>query len=324
MLKIKHAHHNNMRDADVIIMDKSIKTKQNKIFIMRKMLSVVWSIMLALCMASCDAVDFNVADEVEKVQTAAKTKNVKFKIGGLVVSNEDFDDAPMSRASLADANITDLWVIDDGQVLCHQLSTDSDFGTPNIAMTYGRHNLAFVATRGEGVSIKDGDVTMDKVKDTFCKYVTLDVSATTLQQSVTLERSVCGLRLTVLDTSTLPVASVRVTYSSYYGGFHTPYFEGVKTDNVAKSVTTPAGSFLNPNLKIMFYSFSAVLGDEWETDIIIDFLDAGGNVLISHSLTDVPMLANRVTNIQGNFFGNSLSGAVKVNADWSADHVISL
>ena len=70
----------------------------------------------------------------------------------------------MTRVTLAELNLTDLWIFDyvgdELKQTIHQASTDAAFGSASLSLDYGEHTFYFVASRG-----------IDPVVDTDAKTI---------------------------------------------------------------------------------------------------------------------------------------------------------
>ena len=76
---------------------------------------------------------------------------VTFAFGG------DVSIRPMTRASLTELSLTDVWVFDyvggQLQATTHQTASDASFGSPSLTVDYGDHTFYFVASRGDTTTI---------------------------------------------------------------------------------------------------------------------------------------------------------------------------
>lgn len=241
----------------------------------------------------------------------------------------DFGNATFTRGALTadDKSMTDLWVLDyvDGQLVqqLHQVSTDADFGTPSLNLDYGAHHVYFVASRGEGATLSTAEhnIAWTKPSDTFYKDFQITVSAgTSSAHSVTLERAVTRLRVTVADEIPAGIASITVTPTTWYYGID--YLTGGPAAAQASAPRTIAipdskvGTTGQTNVSI--YGFSSAT--EWTTDVSVVAKNGSSEVIGTANITDAPFTVNRVTNYAGNLFVNAGGFSLALSADWSNEY----
>ena len=147
---------------------------------------------------------------------------ITFSISGdFTLTSNDF-----TRSLTADGkDMTDVWVLDyvDGTLVqqLHQSdNTAADFGTPTLNLSIGTHHIYFVASRGVGAALNTTThvLTFTSVRDTFWKDYAITISGGTSsgKRSVTLDRIVTKLKLTVTDAIPEGAATFNVTPSSWY------------------------------------------------------------------------------------------------------------
>ena len=142
------------------------------------------------------------------------------------VCRGDFEMHPFTRSLEADGkSMTDLWVLDYiGTTLAqqiHQVSTDTDFGTPTLNLAVGNHHIYFIASRGSGatLSTENHTITFTRVLDTFYKDYTIDVKATSNgSRSVTLDRIVTKLTAIIADAIPEGAATFNLTPETWHYG----------------------------------------------------------------------------------------------------------
>lgn len=230
----------------------------------------------------------------------------------------------LTRALEADGQqLTDLWVLDyvDGslaQTAIHQVSTDSDFGTPTLNLALGSHHVYFIASRGQGATI-DTDahtITFSKVRDTFYMDYEINVTATSSgNRSVTLER--CVNKLTMVFSDAIPdgAATINIAPATWY--YALDYLTGEPATPTALQTITiniPASNIGMSNVVASIFGFSSAA--EWQTDIAINCKKSDGTTLGYATLTDVPLKRNRVTTYSGPLFSASDLTAVSLSTEW--------
>ena len=241
----------------------------------------------------------------------------------------DFGNATFTRGALTadDKSMTDLWVLDyvGGTLVqqLHQVSTDADFGTPSLNLDYGAHHVYFVASRGEGATLSTDahKITWTKPLDTFYKDFTITVSAgTSSAHSVTLERAVTKLTITINDEIPADIANIAITPVTWYYGID--YLTGGPTDaQVSAPRTINVGSnYVGTSgvVKTSIYGFSAAT--EWTTDVSVVAKNGSSDVIGTANITDAPFVVNRVTNYAGNLFVNAGGFSLALSGDWSDEY----
>ena len=152
---------------------------------------------------------------------------------------------PMTRATLADAQLTDLWLFDylDGSLVntIHQTSEDVNFGAIALTADYGSHNLYFVASRGQEPTISGTEITWAKPSDTFWKSLALEVApGMSASQSVTLDRVVTRLRISVTDEVPATLAKLSITPAHWYYGLDYTTGEPVSDATSPRIISVPS------------------------------------------------------------------------------------
>ena len=213
----------------------------------------------------------------------------------------------LTRAETSSINdLTDIWIFDevDGTIVktLHQTREDADWSNPTLSLPYGTHELYFVASAGTGASISSESITWDKVRDTFSRSLTINVSAETHKtMPVTLSRVATRLYLTIKDPIPDDATSVRVTI-----------LNGCKSIGIlepSEYVTTVSNFSVLPedigktNIRYTIWLI-APESEEWQTDINVAVIN-GDNIIYDRDIHNVLLLRNRTTSISG--FINSCS-----------------
>ena len=253
---------------------------------------------------------------------AVKTKKFTFTMKG------DFSDEwkPVTRGYLAadGKDLTDVWVLDydaEGNLLqqVHQSdNTAEDFGKPVMNLSYGAHQVYFIASRGvDPVLNTDAHtLTFGSVRDTFWKRYDVSVVATSNgNRAVTLDRVVTKLRLTFTDEVPAEANSISIVPHTWYYGLD--YLTGqpacAQTD-AATVITIPDASKGQTGVQASLFGFSTA--EEWNTDVAISSRTATDAVLGSATITSAPFKANRVSDFSGPLFSAGGSLSLSLNGEW--------
>lgn len=232
----------------------------------------------------------------------------------------------MTRATLSELSLTDLWVFDYvGGVLQstnHQSSSDAAFGSPSLDLEYGSHTLYFVASRGADPSVSGQVITWSSVRDTFWSSLSLDVEPmTATSQSVALSRVVARLRIVMTDAVPTGAAKLNVTPSQWYLGLDYTTGEPSSPSSPSLGVSIPSSYIGTTSLNASFYTVSTAA--MWQTDVEVAITSANDAVLGSVLLPDVPLQRNHVTNYQGSVMSSGRSVTVTSDDEWVEDDTVT-
>lgn len=261
------------------------------------------------CTKSDGTLDVSVIakDKMEK-------KTITFTFGG-----DGVEQSPMTRGSLSDANITDLWLFDyigsELQQTIHQQSTDDGFGAVSLTADYGEHTLYFVASRGDTPTINGTVISWSKPSDTFWQSTTFDIQpSTATAQSVSLGRVATRLRITVADEVPSGLATLSVTPSHWYYGLDYMTGEAADDRQTARVVNVPS-SYVGTTgqLAASFYCISSAT--EWQTDITLTAATTEAT-LANLTIPNVPMRRNSITDFSGTLFSAGRSMSIEVDDEW--------
>lgn len=234
---------------------------------------------------------------------------------------------PMTRATLADVQLTDLWLFDymNGSLVntIHQTSDDVNFGSIALNADYGDHNLYFVASRGTSPTVNGTTIVWSRPSDTFWSSMSLTVvpgmSAT---QSVTLSRVVTRLRISVTDEVPATLAQFAITPAHWYYGID--YTTGEPTDDqhTARTIDVPS-SYIGTTGQLAMSIYGLCSATEYTTDITVSALASDESTIASLTLSDVPLCRNRITSYTGQLFGHANAVSVSVSDGWDDEHAVS-
>lgn len=242
-------------------------------------------------------------------------KNVTFNV-------EQNDVATRAGMSADGVEMTDLWVFDymGGQLVgqVHQVPTDADWGSPMLSLTYGEHELYFVASRGSSPSVSTAQHTIawQKASDTFWKKLSLNVTDGTANAlSVMLSRKATRLRIVVSDEVPANVASLVIRPGKWYNAMD--YFDGSPLGEVDedRTVSVPA-SMLGTQGLLKASIFGIGGSTEWTTTVSVSARDSENNIVGLASLASVPFIENRTTEFTGVLFHAGGSASVSLDDEW--------
>ncbi len=242
---------------------------------------------------------------------------VTFAFGG------DVSIHPMTRASLTELNLTDVWVFDyvggKLQATTHQTASDASFGSPSLTVDYGDHTFYFVASRGDTPTIDGTTISWSKPSDTFWSSLTMTVApSTSASQSVTLHRVAARLRVTITDEIPTGLAVLSVTPSHWYYGLDITTGEATDDRQTARTVNVPA-SYIGTTGQLIASFFTISPSAAWSTDVSLQALKSDNTPMASISVTDVPMQRNHITDYSGTLFGAGRAITIDADDSWGED-----
>lgn len=260
--------------------------------------------------------DLHITDEVSDNTTI---KQFNFTIKG------NFSDKwqPVTRGSLAsnEEALTDLWILDyqNGALVqqLHQKSSDSDFGAPSLNLTLGNHHIYFIASSGIApvLSTSKHTITWEKVSDTFYKDLALTVEPTANgNRTVTLDRSVTKLKLTIADAVQEGTTAFLVTPHTWYYGID--YFTGRPTASQTDEpifVDCPPSIIGQTDMEVSVFGFSSTT--EWMNNVVLYATD-GIYILAQANIESAPFKRNRTTEYSGPLFGVGGTMTLTLNDTW--------
>ena len=247
-----------------------------------------------------------------------KSKTITFTFG-------EISQRSMTRATLAELNLTDLWIFDyvgaELKQTIHQASTDAAFGSASLSLDYGEHTFYFIASRGID-PVVDTDaktITWGSVRATFHASLSIDVQpSSATSQAVTLSRVVGRLRISATDVVPANAAKLTITPSTWYYGLNYQTGEAVGSSTSPIVVNIPSSYVGTQNLVTSCYTVSG--SSAWQTNITVSLIASDESSLGSVTIPDVPIKRNHITSYSGGIVGAGRS--ISVNAsddDWVDD-----
>lgn len=293
------------------------------------LLGVIALSLLTMCMTSCsrdDGDDGYAALDISMKIPSDTIKNhatITFDFGGNAFSLH-----AMTRATLTELSMTDLWIFDYmGDVLqqsIHQSSTDATFGTPSLSLDYGDHTFYFVASRGSDPVVDTDAATIiwSAVRDSFHGSLTLNVQPSSgSTQAVSLNRCVGRLRIMATDVVPTGAAKMVVSPSSWYYGLNYKTGEAVSSGAAPLFVNIPDSYIGTTNLSASFYTISGA--SSWQVAVTVSLVASDESVIGSVAIADVPILRNHITSYAGGIVGAVRSMTLSSDDEWVEDETVN-
>ena len=249
-----------------------------------------------------------------------RTKKVVFTIKTIKVATEpmQINRAEEMRSPIYDdeggQELTDLYFFVDGDLACHQQNSQSDFGTIELELEYGDHDVTVVATRSDGQQLTNGVLEVDALKPTF--GVRDSITITDVNDSYVLEltRITASLLVEINDEIPAGASFVRIQIADKYDDLSVSDFAGLDAYSYTKDIPIDGmvgstGVVLSISMLCPQYLYA------YNTDVDITIYNGSGGVISHHAISDVPIKSNTKTRIFGDFF-TPTSFSVMVNYDW--------
>ena len=232
----------------------------------------------------------------------------------------------MTRESLADANMTDLWLFDylNGSLVQtkHQQATDEGFGTVSVTADTGTHTFCFVASRGSDATVTDSEITWGKPSDTFWRSVTMAVTPKTgTAQSVELQRVATRLRISVTDEVPTNLSKLVVNADTWYCGLDALTGEPTAANERTATISVPS-SYAGTTGQLSASIFG-LCSDDYTTGVTVTALDGSNETIASVALADVPMQKNVTTQYSGPLFSRQQIFSLTAADAWGDDVVMT-
>ena len=287
---------------------------------------MMMAVAVCLTMTACEKLtpdDVMGEIDTEKAGEVADGKTFTFTIKG------DFENEMRTRGVLSanGSDMSDLWMFDYvGDELVQQLHltpTDENFDAPSITLSYASHHVYIVASRGTTptVSTDAHTIVWEKVSDTFWKDYTIDVTETsTKNRSCTLARIVTKLKVTPTDEIPADMASIVVAPSVWYSGFDYKTGNPVGGAAAERVIAVPA-SYVGTSGQLAASIFSFSSATSWTTDVTVIAKDGNGASLGSVTMTAVPFIRNRATEMSGGMFAEQSPVRLTLDDAWSDAYV---
>lgn len=285
------------------------------------MKKIMLALSAALLLTACSA------DEQIATVNAEITVH-REKMAEITFNFSEITQQAMTRASLSELGLTDIWVFDymGGSLMqtIHQASTDAAFGSPTLSLEYGEHTFYFVASRGvePTVDTSAGTIVWSSVRDTFHSSLTMNVQPTSASsQNITLSRVVGRLRIVATDVVPATAAKLAVIPSVWYYGLSYKTGEPTAAGTSPLSVNIPSSYIGTTILQASFYTVSG--STPWQTAVSVALLASDESVIGAVNIPDIPMQRNHITTYSGGIVGTGRSMTIVASDDeWVEDTTV--
>ena len=274
---------------------------------------IMMALSAALLLTACGEREMTEELTVRMTPTdSTKSKTITFTFG----------DRSDTRATLAELNITDLWLIDYmGDELKQTIHKTEGFDAVSLSLDYGEHALCFVASRGSEPTVTAPTISWVKPSDTFWAALTMNVQpASSASQSVTLHRVATRLRIAITDEITSQMARLEVEPATWYYGLNVRTGEGTDVRQQMRSVAIPS-SYVGTTGQVSALFFGLSPSTDWQTDIDVKMIGTDESVLGHVTLPSARFDQNLTSIYSGGIIGAGKSVTITADDTWSDDNV---
>ena len=274
---------------------------------------IMMALSAALLLTACGEREMTEELTVRMTPTdSTKSKTITFTFG----------DRSDTRATLAELNITDLWLFDYmGDNLQQTIHKTDDFGSVSLSLDYGEHTLCFVASRGSEPTVTAPTISWVKPSDTFWAALTMNVQpASSASQSVTLHRVATRLRIAITDEITSQMARLEVEPATWYYGMNIRTGEGTDARQQMRSVAIPS-SYVGTTGQVSALFFGLSPSTDWQTDIDVKMIGTDESVLGHVTLPSARFAQNLTSIYSGGIIGAGKIVTITADDTWSDDNV---
>lgn len=253
-------------------------------------------------------------DKGEIVASKAFTFHLK---GDFNTSFEEMTRAAVRLENDNTAGITDIWVLDyqDGKLLqqVHQVSTDTDFGHPQMNLTYGHHDVKFIASKGTVPVLSASELSWTKVLDTFTLDYPVDVVASSNgNRAPELKRAIGGVKIVATDVVKNGTQKVSVTMKRSLS-MALPTLAPSEATESANEFSITSSQWDKTGLSLTTYT---LCDEELTTDVVVTVTGADNAVISQFTLSGVSVKKNRITTLTGDVFGRGNGFSVAIDDSW--------
>lgn len=251
---------------------------------------------------------------------ARRTKNVVFIVKTINVVTEpmQISRADVMRSPIYDdeggQELTDLYFFVDGELACHQQNSQTDFGTIELELEYGEHDVIVIATRSDGQQLTNGVLEVEALKPTFGfrdRITVLDVNDSFVLE---ITRITASLLVEINDEIPAGASFVRIQIADKYDDLSVSDFSGLNAYVYTKDIPID-GMVGSTGVVLSIAMLCPQYLSAYNTDVDITIYNESGSVISHHAIDDVPIKSNTKTRIFGEFF-TPMNFSVMVNYDW--------
>jgi len=271
--------------------------------------------------------------------TEANSKQFTFHLKGDFVT--EYTEMGETRAAVRleddnTAGMTDVWALDYVPVegatgeyrlvqMVHQGKADQGFGTPQMALAYGHHEVCLITSKGDspvltattGSTSTSGQphrLSWTKVKDTFALLYSVDVTTSSNgNRAPELKRIVSGIKLVMTDVVPQDARDISITALRSLG----LSLPSLTADAMAAHTVTLSipDSWKGTSGKDAA-TYTLCPDNEMMTDVNIKVKSTDDKTISDFDVTGIALRPNRISNLTGQVFGRGSGFQISINGQW--------
>lgn len=291
---------------------------------MTKAENVVTCVLFSLCVLSCTKDDEPETDMPETVIHVDINDDPIQEHVTINFSEQSVSISPMTRTSLSSVSTRlDVWIT-DGETTeeVHQTASDVGFGSVSLTLNKTKtYTLYAVGHKGDGAAtLTDGIISWpdDKVKDTFW-YTTTFSPATATTINAEMQRIVAMLRIETTDAVPTEAKKMRITQAGVYDRWNVT----TGATHQLNRISTIAISSTATDGTVALSVYSIVSDTETLHTVTVEALDAGDEVIQSHTFANVPLRNGYKSIYRGTFFTSEGVSMTFTADDWNDYDVVN-
>lgn len=213
----------------------------------------------------------------------------------------------------------DIWLNDGTTTTAyHQATGDDGFGSLSVTLSLAKtYTIYAVAHKANGpATLSDGVISFvdDKVTHSFFVKQTF-IPTKGMNLNLTMQRIVAQFQFTTADAVPDWCKTMRFTISNVYDRWNVNTGGTHQLDRVStfQNFSTKADGTVTFNI------YAIVTNESTNHDILVEGLNADGEVKEYHQFEDVPLRNNYRTIATGNFFTDAASSFSFLAEEWGSD-----
>lgn len=257
-------------------------------------------------------------DVKEEQSVTDETTTVTIGFSGFQI-----EQTAMSRAAISVTDYTthlDIWIYESGNEFAsfHQATGDEGFGSLSVTLSLAKtYTLYAVAHKANGpATLSDGVISFVDDKVTHSFFVKQTFTPTKgMSLNLTMNRIVAQFQFTTADAVPDWCKTMRFTISNVYDRWNVNTGGTHQLDRVStfQNFSTKADGTVTFNI------YAIVTDESTNHDILVEGLNADGEVKEYHQFEDVPLRNNYRTIATGNFFTDAASSFSFLAEEWGSD-----
>ena len=181
-------------------------------------------------------------------------------------------------------------------------------------LTYGHHDVKFIASKGSEPSLTATALSWGRVKDTFVLDYPVDVVASSNgNRAPELKRAVSGIKLVMSDAVPTNAKEIQITADRSLS-LALPTLAAAALGETTVTMAFPSAWVGTKNNDASTYTLCP--SDEFTTDVSVKVIATDNSVISDFTIEDVELKKNRITTLTGEVFGRGSGFQVSIDDTW--------